>query len=38
MAVHNLRWLKTYDMLPQQHIVVFEKPKKDAPGTKPGAP
>lgn len=38
MAVHNLRWLKTYDMLPQQHIIVFEKPKKDAPGSKPGAP
>jgi ubiquinone/menaquinone biosynthesis C-methylase UbiE len=38
MAVHNLRWLKTYEDLPQQHIIVFEKPKKDAPGTKPGAP
>lgn len=38
MAVHNLRWLKTYDVLPQQHIIVFEKPKKDAPGIKRGAP
>jgi ubiquinone/menaquinone biosynthesis C-methylase UbiE len=38
MAVHDLHWLKTYDLLPQQHIIVFEKPKKDAPGIKPGAP
>jgi ubiquinone/menaquinone biosynthesis C-methylase UbiE len=38
MAVHNLRWLKTHDLLPQQHIIVFEKPKENAPGTKPGAP
>lgn len=38
MAIHHLRWLKTYAMLPQQHIIVFEKPKKDAPGSKPGAP
>src|SRR4029077_4177981 len=38
MAVQDLRWVKTYDQLPQQHIIVFEKPKKEAPGTKPGAP
>jgi ubiquinone/menaquinone biosynthesis C-methylase UbiE len=38
MALHDLHWLKTYDLLPQQHIIVFEKPKKDAPGIKPGAP
>ncbi len=38
MAVHDLRWVKTFEDLPQQHIIVFEKRKKDAPGTKPGAP
>ncbi|HEV8059851.1 MAG TPA: class I SAM-dependent methyltransferase [Gemmataceae bacterium] len=38
MAPHDLRWVKTFEDLPQQHIIVFEKRKKDAPGTKPGAP
>jgi ubiquinone/menaquinone biosynthesis C-methylase UbiE len=38
MAVQNLKWSKTYTQLPQQHIIVFEKPNKDAPGSKPGAP
>ncbi len=38
MTVQNLKWSKTFTQLPQQHIIVFEKPKKDAPGTKPGAP
>ncbi len=27
MAVHPLRWVKTYEVLPTQHIIVFEKTK-----------
>ncbi len=38
MAVQDLRWVKTFEDLPQQHIIVFEKPKKDAPAKKPGTP
>ncbi len=25
MAPHPLRWVKTYDTLPRQHVIVFEK-------------
>jgi hypothetical protein len=37
MAVQDLKWSKTFTQLPQQHIIVFEKPKKDAPEKKSGA-
>lgn len=32
MEVHNLRWVKTSEVLPTQHIVIFEKPEKEASG------
>jgi ubiquinone/menaquinone biosynthesis C-methylase UbiE len=28
MAVHPLRWVKTYEVLPTQHIIIFEKKAK----------
>ena len=30
MAVHALRWVKTLDILPRQHIIIFEKPRPRA--------
>lgn len=32
MEVHNLRWVKTSEVLPTQHIVIFEKPQKETSG------
>ena len=34
MEPHPLRWLKTLDVLPSQHIIIFEKVDKKADGTK----
>jgi hypothetical protein len=35
MEPHPLRWLKTLDVLPSQHIIIFEKVDKKADGAKP---
>src|SRR5260370_9628596 len=34
MEPHPLRWLKTLDVLPSQHIIIFEKVDKKADGSK----
>lgn len=31
MAVQPLRWVETLEVLPRQHIFIFQKPKKNAP-------
>jgi precorrin-6B methylase 2 len=38
MSVHQAQWIETLDVLPRQHVIVFQKPENGVSPAKPSSP